>query len=33
MDVSPAVRDYLGLSGIDKVDWQFVEFEDVPEGA
>jgi hypothetical protein len=33
IDVSPAVRDYLGLSGIDKVDWQFVDFEDVPDGA
>jgi hypothetical protein len=32
IDVSPAVRDYLGLSGIDKVDWQFVEFENVPDG-
>jgi len=33
IDVSPAVRDYLGLSGIDKVDWQFVDFADVPDGA
>jgi hypothetical protein len=32
LDVSPAVRDYLGLEGLDKVDWQFVEAEDVPEG-
>ncbi len=32
IDVSPAVRDYLNLDGIDKVDWQFVDFEDVPEG-
>ena len=24
LDVSPAVRDYLGLSGLDTVDWRFV---------
>lgn len=32
LDVSPAVRDYLGLEGIDVVDWQFVDDEDVPDG-
>lgn len=32
IDVSPAVRDYLGLSDIDKVDWQFVEQDNVPDG-
>ena len=32
IDVSPAVRDYLGLEGIDKVDWQFVDYKDVPDG-
>jgi hypothetical protein len=32
IDVSPAVRDYLGLSGEDKVDWQFVDFTAVPDG-
>ncbi len=32
IDVSPAVRDYLHLSDIDKVDWQFVRDEEVPEG-
>lgn len=32
LDVSPAVRDYLGLSDIDTVDWQFVEYPDVPRG-
>jgi len=32
LDVSPAVRDYLGLKDIDIIDWQFVDFEDVPEG-
>jgi len=32
LDVSPAVRDYLGLSGKDICDWKFVEFRDVPNG-
>ncbi len=32
LDVSPAVRDYLGLEDIDKVDWQFVDDSDVPNG-
>lgn len=32
LDVSPAVRDYLGLSGKDVCDWKFVEFRDVPTG-
>jgi endo-alpha-1,4-polygalactosaminidase (GH114 family) len=32
LDVSPAVRDYLGLNDIDTVDWQFVDQEDVPDG-
>lgn len=32
LDVSPAVRDYLQLNGIDVVHWQFVQFEEVPEG-
>lgn len=32
LDVSPAVRDYLGLSDIDYVDWKFVNEEDVPDG-
>jgi hypothetical protein len=32
LDVSPAVRDYLGLDGHDVTDWKFVEFEDVPLG-
>jgi hypothetical protein len=26
------MRDYLGLVGIDVVDWKFVEFRDVPIG-
>ncbi len=32
LDVSPAVRDYLGLSGIDITDWKFVNFKEVPRG-
>ena len=36
MDVSPAVRDCLGFQGINnaenRVDWQFVDFKDVPDG-
>ncbi len=32
IDVSPAVRDHLGLSDIDTVDWRFVEERDVPPG-
>lgn len=32
LDVSPAVRDYLSLSDIDKVSWQFVDEKYVPEG-
>ncbi len=32
IDLSPAVRDYLGLKDIDKVSWQFVDDKDVPDG-
>jgi len=32
LDVSPAVRDYLGLKDVDYVDWQFVDFDQVPPG-
>jgi len=32
LDVSPAVRDYLGLDGHDFTDWKFVDFKDVPNG-
>ena len=32
LDVSPAVRDYLGLEPTDVTDWKFVEFKDVPMG-
>lgn len=32
LDVSPAVRDYLGMRGKDVADWRFVEFSEVPRG-
>lgn len=32
LDVSPAVRDYLGLSDIDTARWQFVSAQSVPQG-
>jgi len=32
LDVSPAVRDYLGLADTDVTDWKFVEFSEVPPG-
>jgi hypothetical protein len=32
LDVSPAVRDYLGLGDMDVCDWKFVEFREVPPG-
>ena len=32
LDVSPAVRDFLGMQSTDVTDWQFVEVRDVPPG-
>jgi len=32
LNVSPAVRDYLGLSTTDVTDWKFVETEGIPDG-
>jgi hypothetical protein len=32
LDVSPAVRDYLGLNETDVSDWRFVDFSEVPRG-
>jgi hypothetical protein len=32
LDVSPAVRDYLGMKDTDVTDWKFVDFEEVPDG-
>jgi hypothetical protein len=32
LDVSPAVRDYLGLKGNDYTDWKFAEVHEIPRG-
>lgn len=32
LDVSPAVRDFLGMNDTDVTDWKFVEFSEVPKG-
>ena len=32
LDVSPAVRDFLGMDDTDVTDWKFVEFAGVPTG-
>ena len=32
LDVSPAVRDYLGFKTNSKVDWRFVDVHEVPDG-
>lgn len=32
LDVSPAVRDFLGMDGTDVSDWKFVDFDEVPHG-
>ena len=32
LDVSPAVRDYLGLADVDKADWEFIDAGSVPNG-
>lgn len=32
LDVSPAVRDFLGLNGMEKTDWRFVDVSEVPPG-
>jgi len=32
LDVSPAVRDFLGMNDSDVTDWKFVEFSEVPHG-
>lgn len=32
LDISPAVRDYLGMGNKDFCDWKFVEFREVPQG-
>ena len=32
LDVSPAVRDYLGLCGRAKTNWRFIQVGELPEG-
>jgi hypothetical protein len=32
LDISPAVRDCLGLKQTDVTDWRFVDFSEVPRG-
>jgi hypothetical protein len=32
IDLSPAVRDFLNIGGMDSVDWKFVEVSNVPTG-
>jgi hypothetical protein len=32
LDVSPAVAEYLNLTGLDKTTWELVDFVDVPTG-
>jgi len=32
LDVSPSVRDFLGMAPTDTVDWRFVEVREVPPG-
>lgn len=32
LDVSPAIKNYLGLDDVDKTDWQFIDAKDIPAG-
>jgi hypothetical protein len=32
IDLAPAVRDYLGLKSGSKVDWRFVDLNEIPDG-
>lgn len=32
IDVSPAVKEYLGLGGRDRVNWRFIDRQEVPPG-
>ena len=32
LDISPAVRDYLGMKSGGKCDWRFVDFNEIPAG-
>jgi len=31
LDISPAVRDYMGIKSGSKVHWRFIDFKDVPK--
>jgi len=33
IDLSPAVRDYLGMGSSGKVHWRFIDFSNIPKGA
>jgi hypothetical protein len=33
IDISPAVRDYLGMGSSGKVHWRFIDFANIPRGA
>ena len=32
LDVSPAIRDFLGMEDTDLTDWKFVDFDEIPSG-
>ena len=32
IDVSPAIRDYMGLRSGERCDWRFVDLDEVPDG-
>jgi hypothetical protein len=32
IDISPAIRDYLGLKSMSRCDWRFVDVSEVPSG-
>jgi hypothetical protein len=32
LDVSPAVRDYLGMPSKAKIHWRFIDFAAIPKG-
>lgn len=32
LDISPAVRDYLGFKSGERVDWRFVDIDEIPSG-
>jgi hypothetical protein len=32
LDISPAVRDYIGAGPMSVLDWRFVEYREIPKG-